>query len=97
MNEQQYRKQLVIQQIDGQRAKVRFELQRVKDLNPIQPYIDLGHKVLGIASSIREGGHSAGHALATSPIPLSLGGIITFVIQIATSLFSRRRGRKKRK
>ena len=91
MKEQQYRKQLLVQQIDSHRGLLRLELERVKDLNPVQPFIDLGHQVLNVAGLIRSGGRGGGSSANARSWKLDLGVIIPFVIQLATSLLKRRK------
>jgi hypothetical protein len=91
MTEQQYRKKLLVQQIDAHRGLLHLELQRVKDLNPVQPFIDLGHQVLDMAGLIGSGGRGGGSSAGAKPWTLDLGVIIPFVIQLATSLLKRRK------
>ena len=90
MNEQQYHKQLLVQQIASHRGLLKLEMERVKDLNPVQPYIDLGRQVLDVAGRIRSGG---GGSSAGAKSWLDLGVVIPFVIQLATNLLKRRKKR----
>ena len=90
MNEQQYHKQLLVQQIASHRGLLKLELERVKDLNPLQPYIDLGRQVLDVAGLIRSG-RGGGGSSAGAKSWLDLGMVIPFVIQLATSLLKRRK------
>jgi hypothetical protein len=95
MNEQQYRKQLLVQQIDAHRGLMRLELERAKDLNPVQPFIDLGRQIHGVAGGLlrSEGRGSVSSAIAL-PWNLNLNVILPFVIKLATSLLKRKKGRK---
>ena len=94
MNEQQYRKQLLVQQIDAHRGLVRLEAERVKDLNPVQPFIDLGQQILSVAGLIRSGGRGREALAGTGSSRLDLGVLLPFVIQLATTIL-RRRGKRR--
>ena len=96
MNEQQYRKQLLVQQIDAHRGLLRLEVERVKDLNPVRPFMELGHQILDVAGSIRSGGAGSGISAAIQPWKLNLGVVIPFVVRLATRALKRRKkGRAK--
>ena len=94
MNEPQYRKQLLVQQIDAHRGLLRVELERVRDLNPVQPFIDLGQRILDVAGFIRSGGEGSGSSVSAGSMNLNLGVIIPLVIRLATSLLKRRKKRR---
>ena len=91
MNEQQYRKQLLLQQIDARRGLTRMEVERVKDLNPARPYVEMVQQLSNLAGSIGSGGRAGGIASGGLPLKLDLGMIVPFAIQIATSLLKRRK------
>jgi hypothetical protein len=96
VNEQEYRKQLLVQQIQSHRERMTMEVELLKESNPMTPVFRFVRALTGVWNAVSPGVAAlTGGSSARGKFPgLGLSFVLPGLVQIVASLLSRKRQRR---
>lgn len=89
MNEKEYRKQLILQQIQSNRERLTLEVEFLKEANPMTPVLDFARTLVAVwnAVSPKAAALTGGSSAWGKAFGLGLSIVLPGLFRVAGSLF----------
>jgi hypothetical protein len=93
VNEQGYRKQLLVQQIQSHRERMGLEIERLKEANPITPMLQVARGAAGLwdAVSPAVSALTSGSSALGKTAGIGLSVVLPGLIRIIAAIFGRKK------